>query len=90
MKGLALIHSQSDIIFSLKLGDNFEGRQQVRLNPFCGIGQVKKELLPFSGLHGFVLSQQLFPNGRHMRKHRPVDHSDKRGGGPQLLDELVA
>ena len=77
MKGLALIHSQSYIIFSLKLGDNFEGRQQVRLNSLCGIGQVKKELLPFPGFYGLVLSQQLFPNGRHMRKHRPVDHSDK-------------
>ena len=90
MDSFALIHSERDVVFRLELSDDFEGSQKICLNPLGGISQIKKQLLPLSGLHRLVLGQQFFPYGRHVRQHRPVDHSNKSGRGPQLLHKLVA
>jgi len=89
VQSLALIEAKRDIVVGLEFGDDFEGGQQVRLDPLGRVGQIEKHMLPLAGLHRLVLGQELFPDRRHVRQHCPVDHSHKVGRCPKLLDQLV-
>ena len=82
MQCLALVKAEGDIVVGLKLRNDLKGGEQVGLDPLGRVSQVEKHVLPLAGLHGLVLGEQLFPDGRHMRQHRPVDHSHKVGRGP--------
>ena len=90
VEGFALVEAEGHIVVRLELGDDFEGGQQVGLDPFRRVGQIKEHVFPFAGLHRLVLGEQLLPDRGHVREHRPVHHSDEVGRGPKLLDQLVA
>ena len=90
VESLALVETEGDIVVGLKFRNDLKSRKQVGLNAFGRVGQVEEHVLPFACFHRLVLGEQLFPNGRHVRQHRPVDHSDEVRRGPKFLDQLVA
>ena len=90
MEGLALVQAQGDVVVRLEFSDDLEGGEQVGLDPLGRVGQVKEHVFPLAGLHRLEFGEELFPDGRHVRQHRPVDHPDEIGGGPQFLHQLVA
>ena len=57
MEGFALVETEGHIVVRLEFGDDFEGGQQVGLDPFRRVGQIKKHVLPFAGLHRLVLGE---------------------------------
>ena len=90
MHGLTFIESERHVVFRLELANDLQSCQKIRLNPLGRIRQIKEQLLPLAGLHRLVFGQELFPDGRHVRQHRPVHHSDEGRRRPELLNRLVA